>query len=44
MLEREDLLRARDRLKVVQSRAGRRPFRLMWLLAGPGVLVMLGRE
>ena len=43
-LGREDLLRARDRLKVVQSRAGKRPIRLLWLLAGPGVLVMLGEN
>ena len=41
---REDLLRARDRLKVRQSRAARRPLRLLWLLAGPGMLVMLGEN
>ena len=41
---REDMLRARDRLKVVQTRAAKRPLRLLWLLAGPGVLVMLGEN
>ena len=41
---REDLLRARDRLKVRQSRAAGRSLRLLWLLAGPGVLVMLGEN
>jgi Mn2+/Fe2+ NRAMP family transporter len=43
-LTREDVLRANDRLKVQQSRAGRRWLRLIWLLAGPGVLVMLGEN
>ena len=42
--EREDLLRARDRLRIAQSRSGRRWLRLLWLLAGPGVLVMLGEN
>ncbi len=41
---REDVLRARDRLKVLHSRAEGRWFRLLWLLAGPGVLVMLGEN
>jgi Mn2+/Fe2+ NRAMP family transporter len=41
---REDLLRARDRMKVQKSRAQRRWLRLLWLLAGPGVLVMLGEN
>jgi Mn2+/Fe2+ NRAMP family transporter len=41
---REDVLRARDRLKVLRSRAEGRWFRLLWLLAGPGVLVMLGEN
>ena len=41
---REDILRARSRLKVLQSRSDRRPLRLLWLLAGPGVLVMLGEN
>ncbi len=43
-LGREDVLRAHDRLKVLKSRAAGRSFRLMWLLAGPGVLVMLGEN
>jgi len=37
-------MRARDRLKVLQSRSGGRSLRLLWLLAGPGVLVMLGEN
>ncbi len=41
---REDILRARDRLKVQQSRSAHRWLRLLWLLAGPGVLVMLGEN
>ena len=41
---REDLLRARDRLKVHQTRSANRWFRLLWLLVGPGVLVMLGEN
>ncbi len=41
---REDALRARDRRKVMQSRADKRPLRLLWLLAGPGILVMLGEN
>jgi Mn2+/Fe2+ NRAMP family transporter len=43
-ISREDRLRARDRLKVQQTRAKKRWFRLIWLLAGPGVLVMLGEN
>ncbi len=39
-----DVLRARDRLKVLQTRSARRWLRLLWLLAGPGVLVMLGEN
>ena len=41
---REDVLRARDRLKVLKSRSAKRSLRLLWLLAGPGVLVMLGEN
>ena len=44
LLTREDLLRARDRLFVVRARASRRWLRLLWMLAGPGVLVMLGEN
>ena len=43
-LTREDVLRARGRLQVLRSRADKRPLRLLWLLAGPGVLVMLGEN
>jgi Mn2+/Fe2+ NRAMP family transporter len=43
-ITREDILRGRDRQKVFQSRAARRWSRLLWLLAGPGVLVMLGEN
>lgn len=41
---REDVLRASDRLKVLRSRAEGQRLRLLWLLAGPGVLVMLGEN
>jgi Mn2+/Fe2+ NRAMP family transporter len=41
---REDLLRARDRLRVAHTRASKRWAKLAWLLAGPGVLVMLGEN
>ena len=41
---REDILRAHDRLKVLETRSAKRPFRLLWLLAGPGVLVMLAEN
>jgi len=40
----EDVLRAQDRLKVLKSRAAKNSLRLLWLLAGPGVLVMLGEN
>ena len=40
----EDVLRARDRLKILKTRAAKSPLRLLWLLAGPGVLVMLGEN
>ena len=40
----EDVLRARDRLKVLRTRAAKNSLRLLWLLAGPGVLVMLGEN
>jgi len=40
----EDLSRSRDRMRVLQARQnGRRP-KLLWLLAGPGILVMLGEN
>ena len=40
----EDVLRAQDRLKVLKTRAAKSSLRLLWLLAGPGVLVMLGEN
>jgi len=43
----EDLDRARDRQRVLEARAGRGSFaraRLLWLLVGPGILVMLGEN
>lgn len=43
-LSREDVLRAHDRMRVARTRADRRWLRLLWLLAGPGVLVMLGEN
>jgi Mn2+/Fe2+ NRAMP family transporter len=43
-LTHEDVLRARDRLKVLKTRAAKSSLRLLWLLAGPGVLVMLGEN
>lgn len=43
-LTREDLLRATDRLKVQNTRAQGRWLRLLWLLSGPGMLVMLGEN
>jgi len=44
LLSREDLLRARSRLIIRRIRADRRWLKLLWLLAGPGVLVMLGEN
>jgi Mn2+/Fe2+ NRAMP family transporter len=40
----EEMLRARDRSRIVATRAAGRSWRLLWLLAGPGVLVMLGEN
>jgi len=40
----EDVLRAEDRTKVQESRSSGRWLRLLWLLIGPGVLVMLGEN
>ena len=43
----EDIDRAHDRQRVLQARAGRGFFskgRLLWLLIGPGILVMLGEN
>jgi len=40
----EDMLRARARADVLRSRSAGRKWRLLWLLAGPGVLVMVGEN
>jgi Mn2+/Fe2+ NRAMP family transporter len=40
----EETLRDRDRSRIVASRAAGRSWRLLWLLAGPGLLVMLGEN
>jgi len=42
--EREDRLRAADRLRVAKARASGGRARLLWLLCGPGLLVMLGEN
>ena len=41
---REDFFRAHDRAKVLRARKGHHPLRLLWLLLGPGVLVMIGEN
>lgn len=41
---REDVLRAGDRQEILQIRSAGRWLRLLWLLTGPGVLVMLGEN
>jgi len=45
-LTREDFKRAEDRRRVIASRTDgqRRPWMLLWLLIGPGILVMLGEN
>jgi len=40
----EDIKRAHDRRQVHRHRAGRRSWSLLWLLIGPGILVMLGEN
>jgi len=42
--DREEQLRALDRGRVEAARSGGRPFSLFFLLAGPGILVMLGEN
>jgi Mn2+/Fe2+ NRAMP family transporter len=42
--EREDALRAFDRAKVRAARSAGNGSRLLWLLIGPGLLVMLGEN
>jgi Mn2+/Fe2+ NRAMP family transporter len=41
---REDRLRARERRRVQRSRGAGRWLHVLWLLSGPGVLVMLGEN
>jgi len=41
---REEQLRAIDRRRVEAARSGGRPFSLFFLLAGPGILAMLGEN
>jgi Mn2+/Fe2+ NRAMP family transporter len=43
-LSLEQRLRALDRSRVLRTRAAGRHWRLLWLLAGPGILVMLGEN
>jgi len=40
----EDLNRSRDRTRVLEARQGGRRSKLLWLLTGPGILVMLGEN
>jgi Mn2+/Fe2+ NRAMP family transporter len=40
----EDLARSRDRFRVHRARTGGRRWHLLWLLVGPGILVMLGEN
>lgn len=43
-LTKEDHNRSRDRMRVLAARQRRRRSMLLWLLTGPGVLVMLGEN
>ena len=43
-LTEEDAARARDRARVHHARWHGRRWQLLWLLAGPGILVMLGEN
>lgn len=44
MIDRENAARALDRVRVLEARRKRQWGRLVWLLIGPGVLVMLGEN
>ena len=47
VITHEDVDRAHDRVRVSEARAKRgffSRFRLLWLLVGPGILVMLGEN
>jgi Mn2+/Fe2+ NRAMP family transporter len=43
-LTAEDAVRSHDRSRVYHARRHRRRWRLLWLLAGPGILAMLGEN
>jgi Mn2+/Fe2+ NRAMP family transporter len=43
-LTEEDTARLRDRSRVHRARSHRRRWQLLWLLAGPGILAMLGEN
>jgi Mn2+/Fe2+ NRAMP family transporter len=43
-LTHEDLVRSKDRFRVHNARQSRRRGYLVWLLVGPGILVMLGEN
>ena len=43
-LTEEDLARSHDRSRVHDARVGRKRWRLLWLLVGPGILAMLGEN
>ena len=43
-ITREDTVRAGDRARVEHARKGGHRFRLVWLLVGPGILVMLAEN
>lgn len=43
-LDLEDAARARDRKRVFDARGRNKRLRLLWLLIGPGILVMLGEN
>ena len=44
LLTPEDRARSRDRLRVHRARRGGRRWYLLWLLAGPGIVAMLGEN
>lgn len=44
VVKEERASRAQDRLQVLQARSHRQRWRLIWLLVGPGILVMLGEN
>lgn len=44
VVEPEDRERALDRVRVLEARRRRQGLRLLWLLIGPGILVMLGEN